>query len=94
MLSLAGRMYRVAVNARADALLSEVLALPDADRAELVAEALASFDERPVEDDSDELDRLWSHETDRRARQVTCGAVETESWDSILSRVAESRHTR
>jgi hypothetical protein len=46
------------VNARAEELRSAVLALPEADRAGLVIDLLGSLDDRPVEEDSGELDRV------------------------------------
>ena len=45
------------MNARAEALRSELLALPEAERAGLIIDLLDSLDDRPVEEDSAELDR-------------------------------------
>jgi putative addiction module component (TIGR02574 family) len=81
------------VNARAEALRSELLALSEAERAELVIELLDSFDDRPVEEDSAELKRIWADETARRAAQIDSGAVTTESWDDLMANVAEARRT-
>jgi hypothetical protein len=53
------------VNARAEALRSAVLALPEADRAGLVIDLLGSLDDRPVEEDSGEPVEEDSGELDR-----------------------------
>lgn len=82
------------MNARAEALRSEVLALPEADRAELIVDLLGSLDDRPVEDDQVELDRVWAGETARRAAQIDSGEVTTNSWDDLMEKVAEARRTR
>jgi putative addiction module component (TIGR02574 family) len=82
------------MSAKADALLHEVLALPQMERARLVAEVLDRLDERPEDNDRAELDRIWAAETERRARQVAVGSVDTESWESVLARVADSRSSR
>lgn len=82
------------MTAKADALRSEVLALPEAARAELVIELLDSLDERPFEIDQAELDRVWADETDRRARQIDSGDVATDSWDDVLAKVDHSRRVR
>jgi hypothetical protein len=82
------------MNARADALRSEVLALPEAARAQLVIELLDSLDDRPVEADQAELDRIWADETARRARQIDTGEVTTDSWDDIVTKVEQARRAR
>ena len=56
------------MTAQTDALRSEVLALPEAERAQLAVELLDSLDNRPVETDRTELDRIRADETARRAR--------------------------
>lgn len=82
------------MTARADALRSEVLALPEAARARLVIELLDSLDDRPVEADQAELDRIWADETTRRARQIDTGEVTTDSWDDVVSKVEQARRAR
>jgi putative addiction module component (TIGR02574 family) len=81
------------MNARAEALRSELLALPEAERARLSIDLLDSLDDRPVEGDSAELDRIWAEETARRAAQIDSGAVKMDSWDDLMSKVAEARRT-
>jgi putative addiction module component (TIGR02574 family) len=80
------------MTARTDALRSEVLALPEADRAQLAVELLDSLDDRPIEADLAELDRLWADETARRAQQIDSGEVTT--WDDVLAKVDDARRTR
>jgi hypothetical protein len=81
------------MNARAEALRSELLALPEAERARLSIDLLDSLDDRPVAEDSAELDRIWAEETARRAAQIDSGAVKMDSWDDLTAKVAEARRT-
>ena len=81
------------MNAKAEALRSELLALPEAERAGLIIDLLDSIDDRPVEGDSAELDRIWAGETARRAGQTDSGVVGTESWDDLMEKVAQTRRT-
>lgn len=76
----------------ADALRSEVLALPAQDRARIATELLASLDSEPV--DEDEIDELWSAETQRRAAMLDTGEAGTLSWGEIEQRFAERRAQR
>lgn len=82
------------MSAKAEALLHEVLALPDAERAEVVVELLASLDARPEDGDPVEQDRVWAEETERRAQQVVSGAVQAQTWDSVRQRVVDDRLNR
>ena len=82
------------MNAKAEALRDEVLALSESERAGLVIDLLDSLDDRPVEGDQDELARVWAAETARRATQIDSGDVVTQSWDDVLAQVAESRRGR
>ena len=81
------------MNARAEALRSELLALPEAERAGLVIDLLDSLDDRSVEGDPAELDRVWAEETAQRAAQIDSGAVKTDSWDDLVEKVARTRRT-
>lgn len=87
-------MYRGSMTAQTDALRSEALALPEAARAQLAVELLDSLDDRPVETDQAELDRLWADEAARRARQIDSGEVTTDSWDDVLAKVDQARRPR
>ena len=76
----------------ADDLRTEVLALPAQDRARIATELLASLDSDNVGED--EIDELWSTETQRRAAMLDTGEAGTLSWDEIEQRFAERRAQR
>lgn len=76
----------------ADDLRSEVLALPAQDRARIATELLASLDSEHV--DEDEIDELWSVETQRRAAMLDTGEAGTLSWAEIEQRFVERRAQR
>lgn len=73
---------------------TEMLALPEAERAELVLDLLDSLDDRPFESDHAELERVWADETAHRANQIDSGELVTDSWDDVMDKVAESRRIR
>ena len=81
------------VNSRAEALRSELLALPEAERAGLIIDLLDSLDDRPVDEDSAELGRIWADEIARRAAQIDSGAVTTDSWDDLIEKAPQARRT-
>lgn len=74
----------------ADDLRTEVLALPAEDRARIATELLASLDSEVV----DEIDELWSVETQQRAAMLDTGGAGTLSWGEIEQRFAERRAQR
>lgn len=76
----------------ADDLRQEALALSTQDRARLASDLLASLDSEVV--DADEVDRLWSIETQRRAAMLESGEARTLTWDEIQQRFAERRSQR
>lgn len=78
-------------NMNANAVRSEVLALPEAERAELIFDLLDSLDDRPVEGDQAELDRMWADQTARRSSQIDSGELATDSWDDVMDKVVEAR---
>lgn len=82
------------MSAQTDALRSEALSLSEVERAQLAVELLDSLDDRPVETDQAELDRLWAEETARRASQIDSGEVTTDSWDDVVAKVNQARRTR
>jgi putative addiction module component (TIGR02574 family) len=82
------------VNAKVHAMRTEMLALPEAERAELVLDLLDSLDDRPFESDRADLERVWSDETARRVNQIDSGELVTDSWDEVMDKVAESRRIR
>jgi putative addiction module component (TIGR02574 family) len=65
-------------------LLEKALSLPPAERAQLAHELIVSLDEG---EDSDSAD-AWVRELERRARDVTTGAVDAEEWASVRERCA------
>lgn len=73
-------------------LREEVLALPANERARMASDLLASLDSEAV--DADEIDQLWSIETQRRAAMLECGDAGTLTWDDIQQRFAERRAQR
>ncbi len=71
-----------------------LLALSEAERAELIFDLLDSLDDRPVEADQPELERVWADETARRANQIDSGELATDSWDDVMEKVVEARRVR
>lgn len=76
----------------ADDLRTEVLALPAQDRARIATELLASLDSEAIGED--EIDELWSVETNRRAGMLDTGEAGTLTWGEIEQRFAERRAQR
>ncbi len=73
-------------------LREEVLALPAQERARIASDLLASLDSEAV--DEDEIDQLWSAETQRRAAMLESGDAGTLTWNEIQQRFAERRAQR
>ena len=73
---------------QAAALLQEVLALPEEDRADVAAELLASLD-APAPDDPAAARSLWAQELESRARRMLSGEVAGEDWASVRQRLAD-----
>jgi putative addiction module component (TIGR02574 family) len=73
----------------AEALLEQALTLPIEDRALLASGLLASLDSESL--DEAEVDRLWSAETERRARQLESGEAKLVTWERLLERINERR---
>ncbi len=71
----------------ADDLWEEVLALPAQERARIASDLLASLDSEAV--DEEEIDQLWSAETQRRVAMLESGDAGTLTWDDIQQRFAE-----
>jgi len=76
----------------ADDLRTEVLALPARERARIAAELLASLDSEAVHEN--EVDEVWSVETQRRAVMLETGEAGTLTWGEIEQRFAERRAQR
>jgi putative addiction module component (TIGR02574 family) len=75
-----------------DDLRNEVLALPAQERARMASELLASLDNDAL--DADEIDRVWSAETQRRAALLDAGDARTLTWSEIEQRFADRRLQR
>ena len=71
----------------AEAVLREALALPPDDRADLVAELIASLDE-PA-DDSRTVRALWAEELQKRAKRALSGQSPEEDWADVRQRLAD-----
>ena len=76
----------------ADDLREEVLKLPAQERARIASNLLASLDSEAV--DEEEIDQLWSAETQRRAAMLESGDAGTLTWDDIQQRFADRRGQR
>jgi putative addiction module component (TIGR02574 family) len=66
-----------------DELLAQVLRLPRQDRARLAEELLASLEEA----DDEDVAAAWAPELERRAREVTEGAVQTVDWSTARTEI-------
>lgn len=67
----------------AERLLSEILALPIPERANLVHRVLESLESVP----DDNLDEAWLAELEKRAHDVKSGAVTAIPWESARETV-------
>lgn len=79
------------MGANAAALLEQVLALPEGERQDFVAQLIARF---PAPEDSPDLDSPeWAAEIERRARRVLAGESTGDEWEvaerRILDRLAD-----
>jgi putative addiction module component (TIGR02574 family) len=66
-----------------DAIISEASQLSVADRLRLIDQLAASV----PDDQPPSLAEQWMAEIDRRSKEIDNGAVATEAWDSIRSRL-------
>lgn len=67
-------------------LLREALSLPEAERADLVAELLVSL-EGPPDGDDVAVEQAWADELERRARRVLAGESQGEAWTNLRDRL-------
>ncbi len=65
-----------------EALLQEALKLPRRERADVAAELLASLDDQQPED-SEQLEKVWAAEIERRARRVLAGKSDGTRWEQV-----------
>ncbi|MFN0089009.1 MAG: addiction module protein [Acidimicrobiales bacterium] len=73
----------------AQALLEQALTLPAEDRVLLASGLLASLDSQAL--DENEVEQLWSAETERRATQLDSSDAERVTWEHLLQRIDERR---
>lgn len=64
---------------RARKLLHDALELPIGERAELVANLLASFDGEPEAD----VEAAWAAEVERRAREALANPDDDVAWETV-----------
>lgn len=60
-------------------LIREAVELPETDRATLAGVMLESLDPRPTP----EIKAAWSHEIERRVREIDEGTVELLDWEHV-----------
>jgi putative addiction module component (TIGR02574 family) len=68
-----------AMSERARKLLQDAMELPLLERAELVADLLASLDGEPDED----VEAAWAAEVERRAREAIADPDDDVSWETV-----------
>lgn len=78
------------MTSKAKKVLSEALALPPDERADVAATLLESLDER--EDES--VEQAWAEEIHRRIQEVESGTVQTIPWSEARRRLLALRDAR
>lgn len=84
--------YHESMSLAPEALLEQALSLSPADRAKLASGLLASLDDDQA--DKDEVERLWSEETERRMTQLASGEGRTFTRDEVLEGLTALRAER
>jgi hypothetical protein len=74
---------------RSDDLRRAALALSADERADLAAELLVSL-EAPTDEDPSVIRSLWGAEIERRARRVISGDAESQDWNVVRQRLADT----
>jgi putative addiction module component (TIGR02574 family) len=69
-------------------ILDKALTLSRRDRADLVAELLASLEREP-HDDPAEVEAAWREEIQRRVDRVLSGESEGLPWESVIAGIRE-----
>jgi len=69
-----------------DDILRQALALPERDRADLIAALIDSLDAEADEG----VEEAWRTEIERRARELDSGTVESIPWEVVKSRLARA----
>lgn len=73
-----------------DDLLPELLGLPEAERARLARELIASLDGEGEQGAAE----AWVRELERRAREVAAGTAGLEDWETLRERILTRLRTR
>jgi putative addiction module component (TIGR02574 family) len=76
------------MDARAQRLLQEALALPTQERAELTESLLESLDNEGVEG----VEAAWRTEADRRLTDARSGVSTSSGFDEVLDRLSARLH--
>ena len=74
----------------AERLLSEILALPVAERAKVAHRLLESLEDVP----DDDLDAAWIAELEKRAHDVASGAVKPIPWETARGNIMDELRKR
>lgn len=69
----------------AEVLLEQALSLSPSDRAKLASGLLASLDDDQA--DEDEVERLWSEESERRMALLASGEASLVTWEHVTERI-------
>jgi putative addiction module component (TIGR02574 family) len=74
----------------AEQLLSEVLALPEMERAKFAHRLLESLEQVPTSD----VEAAWLEELERRVREVETGTVRPIPWETARADILAELHKR
>ena len=84
-----GEGYVRRMTEHAQSLLREALSLSGEERADLIAELLASL-QGPLVDDVATIEQAWAEELETRARRVLPGHGQGEEWSQVRARVSRA----
>ena len=85
--------YNGHVDPRAQDILRDALTLPLQERADVVAELLASLDDGDAADAA-EVEAAWAAEIARRAQRVMAGQSQGTPWDEVRRRAEAALRKR
>jgi hypothetical protein len=72
-----------------EAVLDQALKLPDDERYKLAASLLRSLEPADDELATDDWDRMWSAELEKRLREVREGSTELVDGDNVLAELRD-----
>lgn len=70
-----------------DDIYRTAMALPEMERADLIAALLGSLDREAEEG----VEEAWRVEIDRRARELEMGTIKSISWDMVKERLGRAQ---